>query len=175
MSSFPRRDPQEDRLLTPQNSALVVIDYQPTQINSINSISKDTLIRNIVTVVRIAQVYSLPTVLSTVNVLTGRNKDTVPRLKSVLADIPTYDRTSINAWEDKDFYNAVLATGRRKLILCALWTEACLTFPTIDAIAEGFDIYPVSDAVGGTSITAHRTALHRIEQAGAHLVTIPQL
>jgi nicotinamidase-related amidase len=175
MTSFPRRDPVADRLLTPENAALAIIDYQPTQINSINSMPKGRLIGNIITVARIAQVYGLPLVLSTVNVQDGRNKDTIPRLKSVLPDVPSYDRTSINAWEDEDFYNAILAAGRKKLILCALWTEACLTFPTIDAIAEGFEVYPVVDAVGGTSRQAHVTALHRVEQAGAHLISIAQL
>jgi nicotinamidase-related amidase len=175
MTSLPRRDAKTDRLLTPENAALVVIDYQPTQINSINSMDKEQLIRNIVVVAKIAKVYDLPIVLSTVNVQTGRNQDTIPRLKSVLDGVKSYDRTSINAWEDGDFVEAVKATGRKKLIATALWTEACLTFPTIDAIAEGYEIYPVVDAVGGTSQLAHETALRRIEQAGAQLITIPQL
>jgi nicotinamidase-related amidase len=175
MTSQPRRDPKADRLLTPENAALVIIDYQPTQINSIKSMDKRKLIDAIITVAKVGQVYGLPTVLSTVNVEDGRNKDTVPDLKAVLAGIPSHDRTSINAWQDQEFVDAVKATGRRKLILCALWTEACLTFPTIDAIAEGFEVYPVVDAVGGTSRTAHHYALHRCEQAGAHLISTPQL
>lgn len=175
MSSLPVRDPQNDRLLTPENAALVVIDYQPTQINSINSMSRAELVRNILLVARIARNYRLPVILSTVNVTAGRSKDTIPALKRVLGDIPSYDRSSINAWEDMEFYEAVKDTGRKKLIMTALWTEACLTFPTIDALAEGYEVYPVVDAVGGTSPLAHRTALRRISQAGAHLTTIPQL
>jgi nicotinamidase-related amidase len=177
MTSFPNiRDPKADHLLTPENSALVVIDYQSTQVNSINSMPKEKLIENIVTVAKIAQVYKLPIVLSTVNVADGRNQDTIPRLKSVIpSDVPSYDRTAINAWEDKDFYDAVTAVGRKKLIICALWTEACLTFPTLDAIKEGYEIYPVVDAVGGTSRLAHETALRRVEQAGAKLISVAQL
>lgn len=175
MSSFPMRDPQKDHLLTPQNAALLIIDYQPTQVDSINSMNRADLIRDIVLVANIAKIYNLPVVLSTVNVATGRNKDTIPALKKVLGDIPSYDRTSINAWEDEAFYGAVKSTGRKKLIITALWTEACLTFPTLDAIREGYEVYPVVDAIGGTSLLAHKAALRRVEQAGAHLTSIAQL
>jgi nicotinamidase-related amidase len=176
MSSYPTiRDPKQDHLVTPQNAALVIIDYQPTQVGSINSMSRATLINNIVTLAKMARGYNLPIVLSTVNVATHRNGETIKVLKDVLEGIPSLDRTSINAWEDLDFVEAVKATGRRKLLMAALWTEACLTFPTLDAIAEGFEIYPVVDAVGGTSVVAHEAALRRVEQAGAHLTSIAQL
>jgi len=176
MSSIkPIRNQQEDTLLNPENSALVIIDYQPTQVYSINSMDKSTLVANIVNVVKIANIYKLPIVLSTVNVATGRNKDTIAPIKELMKDVPSYDRTSINAWEDKEFYEAMKATGRKKLIICALWTEACLTFPAIDAIREGFEVYTVVEAVGGTSLHAHETALRRIEQAGASLISIVQL
>ncbi|MFD1431352.1 hydrolase [Lacticaseibacillus yichunensis] len=175
MTSYPRRDPFEDRLLTPENSALLVIDYQPTQISSIRSIDHPTLINNIEMTVKLAQVYQVPIILSTVNVATGRNKDTVPQLKKLLEDTPTIDRTSINAWQDQDFVEAVKKTGRKHLIMAALWTEACLTFPALDALREGYYVHPVVDAVGGTSVVAHETALSRIAQAGAELTTNAQL
>ena len=97
------------------------------------------------------------------------------QLRRVLKDFPTYDRTSINAWEDVEFVKAVKATGRKKLIMTALWTEACLTFPTLDALREGFEVYPVVDAVGGTSVEAHQAALRRAEQAGAKPIGWTQL
>ncbi|MCL1972375.1 MAG: hydrolase [Endomicrobia bacterium] len=175
MASLSVRNPKEDWLISPKNAALVIIDYQPTQVNSINSMSRAQLVKNIVIVAEIAKIYGLPIILSTVNVKTGANKETIPSLKETLGGIPSYDRTSINAWEDKEFYEAVKATNRKKLIMVALWTEACLTFPTIDAIREGFEVYPVADAVGGTSVSAHETALRRIEQAGAKLTGIAQL
>jgi len=176
MSSIkPIRDQIEDKLLTPENTALLIIDYQPTQVNSINSMIHGELIKNIVSVAKIARIYKLPVILSTVNVSTGRNKDTIPRLKNELEGIHSYDRTSINAWEDAEFYEAVKRTGCKKLIICALWTEACLTFPSIDAINEGYEIYPVVDAIGGTSELAHETALRRVEQAGGKLISITQL
>lgn len=175
MSSLPIRDPQKDDLLTPQNSALVIIDYQPVQVNSINSMAREKLIHNIVTVARMVRGFNIPVILSTVNVATGKNKPTIPRLVKELEGIPSYDRTSINAWEDREFIEAVKAAGRKKLIMTALWTEACLAFPTLDALREGYDVYPVVDAVGGTSTIAHETALRRVEQAGAKLISIAQL
>lgn len=176
MSSItPIRDPKQDALLTPQNAMLVVIDYQPVQVNSINSMRRSEMINNIVNVCTMAVDYQLPIVLSTVNVATGINKETIHPILDVLKDTTSYDRTSINAWEDKEFYEAVKATGRKKIIMVALWTEACLTFPTLDAIREGYEVYPVVDAVGGTSLLAHETALRRVAQAGAQLISITQL
>ena len=176
MSSInPIRNPKEDALLTPENAAFVVIDYQPTQVHSVNSTDTGSLVLGIRSAAKIAKLYQLPIVLSTVNVKNGKNQDTIPSLREILADIPSYDRTSINAWEDKEFYEAVKATGRKKLIMCALWTEACLTFPSLDAMREGYEVYPVVDAVGGTSLLAHDTALRRMEQAGAKLISAPQL
>jgi nicotinamidase-related amidase len=119
--------------------------------------------------------YRLPIVHSTVNVATGRNKQPIQPLMDVLGAYPTCDRTSINSWEDIEFKKAVVETGRKKLIMTALWTEACLTFPALDALQEGYEVYAVAAAVGGTSIAAHETALRRIEQEGAKLISKTQL
>jgi nicotinamidase-related amidase len=166
MTSEPARDPLTDHLLTPQNSALVVIDYQPSQLQAVTSIDHDLLVDNIVSVARLATTFDLPVVLSTVNVANGQ-EPTIPELRAALADSTEIDRTQINAWEDVDFRRAVEATGRKKLIMTALWTEMCLAFPALDAIRDGFDVYPVVDAVGGTSPEAHRAGLERIVRAGA--------
>jgi nicotinamidase-related amidase len=164
------RDPLTDHLLTPQNSALVVIDYQPSQVGTVTSIDHQLLTDNIVSVARLAKLFDLPIVLSTVNVANGQGP-TIPELKTVLADNEEIDRTQINSWEDATFRRAVEATGRKKLIMTALWTEVCLAFPTLDALEEGFEVYPVVDAVGGTSPEAHRAGLERIAQAGAQPIS----
>ncbi|TXL80370.1 hydrolase [Vineibacter terrae] len=175
MASEPMRDPVKDRLLTPQNSAFIIIDYQPVQVNSIASMDRQLLVNNIVGACKAAVAYGLPIVHSTVNVKTGLNKPPIPQVAKALAKIPTYDRTTINSWEDVEFRQAVEKTGRKKLIMTALWTEACLTFPAIDALAEGYEVYVVADAVGGTSVAAHEAALRRIEQAGGRMISVPQL
>jgi len=175
MTSEAIRDPLKDDLLTPQNSAFIIIDYQPVQVNSIASMERQRLVSNIVRAAKAAVLYGLPVVHSTVNVKTGRNKPPIEPLRHVLDKFPTYDRTTINSWEDIEFRKAVTATGRKKLIMTALWTEACLTFPALDAIREGYEVYVVADAVGGTSVVAHDMALRRIEQAGGRMISVTQL
>lgn len=175
MTSEAIRDPIKDHLLTPQNSAFIIIDYQPVQVGSIRSMNRDELVFNILSTAKAAVTYGLPIVVSTVNVASGRNKPMIEPLQQVLGKWPVYDRTTINSWEDREFKKAVEETGRKKLVITALWTEACLTFPTLDALREGYEVYPVVDAVGGTSLTAHETALRRMEQAGAKLISRTQL
>lgn len=169
------RNPKTDQLLTPENSAFIVIDYQPVQVSSIRSMPQDELVFNIVSTAKAAVNYNLPIIHSTVNVKTGLNQPPIAGLQQVLAHLPTYDRTTINAWEDVEFKEAVKAIGRKKLIMTALWTEACLAFPALDAIQEGYDVYVVVDAVGGTSLSAHEVALRRMEQAGVKLISRVQL
>ena len=170
MTSEPRRDPFTDPLLTPENAALVIIDFQPTQVASVRSMDTALMTKNVVSLAQIGTTFGLPVVLSTVNVANGQ-QPTVAELKVVLADSPELDRTPINAWEDVEFRAAVEATGRRKLIIAALWTEACLAYPTLDALREGYEVFPVVDAVGGTSAEAHGAGLRRIEAAGAQPVS----
>jgi nicotinamidase-related amidase len=171
MTSLPMRDPKQDRLIAPGNSALVIIDYQPLQMYTVQSMERGRMINNMIALTRLAKVFDMPIVLSTVNVSNGVNPDTVTQLRSEIPDVRSYDRTQINAWEDREFQAAVKATGRQKLIMCALWTEASLLFPTLDALSEGFEVCPVVDAVGGTTIQAHKTALRHMTEAGARPTT----
>ncbi len=169
------RNQKMDHLLTPQNSAFVVIDFQPTQVDSIKSMDKSEMVKNIVKSAKIAKLYDLPVVLTTVNVSSGNNKPTIPELKEVLSDSEEIDRSTINSWEDPNFRKAVEATGKKKIIMAALWTEACLSFPALDMIKEGYEVYAIADAVGGTSKEAHELALRRMEQAGVKLIGWVQL
>ncbi|PCS20836.1 amidase [Lactococcus cremoris subsp. tructae] len=175
MTSLEPRNPETDELLSPENSMFLLIDYQPTQVNSINSMNKQDLIRNVTNLTELMKTFDVPIVLSTVNVATGRNKETIPQLKELLSDVVSYDRTSINSWEDKEVNEAVKKIGRKNIIICGLWTEACLTFPTLDALKEGFEVFVPVDAVGGTSKTAHEMALRRVEQAGAKMISLAQI
>src|SRR6202035_3568831 len=165
------RDPVTDSLLTPENAALLVIDYQPSQIQAVASIDHDLLVRNIVSVARLAKTYGLPIVLSTVGVAANGQPPTIPELREILSDSVEIDRTQINSWEDADFRQAVEGTGRKKLIMAALWTEVCLAFPALDALRQGYEVFPIVDAVGGTSPEAHRAGLERIVRAGAQPIS----
>ncbi|HEX6713165.1 MAG TPA: hydrolase [Thermoleophilaceae bacterium] len=171
MTSEPIRDPVADDLITPQNAAFVFIDYQPEQISAVRSIDQDELLRNAVSTVRTVKVFGLPVVHSTVNVASGQVGPTLPELAELLEDDPPLDRTTVNSWEDVEFVEAVRATGRRKLIFCALWTEVCMAFTALDALREGFDVYPVVDAIGGTSAGAHRAGLERVVNAGGQPIS----
>jgi nicotinamidase-related amidase len=175
MTSETIRDPHVDQLLTPSNCAVVVVDYQPTQIRTIGSTRSQDIVRNIVRVVRIADEYDVPIILSTVNVTNGVNGPTIPEILEIIPGVTELDRTTINAWEDADVRAAVELTTRKKLVMCALWTEVCLVFPGLDALRDGYEVYPVVDAVAGTSKVAHDAGLRRLEQAGAKPVSVVQL
>jgi nicotinamidase-related amidase len=166
MASAPIRDQVGDHLITPQNAALILIDYQPSQFATVRSMDEDLLLKNIVSTVKAAKVFGLPIIHSTVNVASGQQQPTVPELAELLEDNPPIDRTSVNSWEDMDFVAAVHATGRRKLVFCALWTEVCMAFAAVDALREGYEVYPVVDAIGGTSMEAHRAGIERVVQGG---------
>jgi nicotinamidase-related amidase len=175
LTSFPIRDQINDHLLTPKNAAMIFIDYQPSQISTVASMDRQLMVDNVVRVAKMGKVFGLPIILSTVNVKLNNLKPTIPPLKEVLSEQKEIDRSTINAWEDEEFLRAVKATGRKKLVMCALWTEACLIFPSLDALREGYEVYPVVDAVGGTSVEAHQYALQRIAQAGGKFESWTQL
>ena len=171
MTSQAIRDPFADHLITPENSAFVFIDYQPEQLATVRSMDHGLLVKNAVSTVRAVKAFGVPVVHSTVNVASGQVGPTLAELAELLVDDPPLDRTTVNSWEDTEFVEAVRALGRRKLILCALWTEVCMAFVALDALREGYEVYPVVDAIGGTSLEAHRAALERVVQAGAQPIS----
>ena len=170
MTSAPIRDPLADHLLTPENAAFLFIDYQPSQLAAVRSMDHDLLLKNAVSTVRTIKAFGVPVVHSTVNVASGQGP-TLPELAGLLAEDKPLDRTTTNSWEDVEFVQAVHATGRRKLIICALWTEICMAFTALDALREGYEVYPVVDAIAGTSPEAHRAGLDRVIQAGGQPIS----
>ena len=170
MTSAPVRDPLADHLITPENAAFLFIDYQPSQLATVRSMDQALLVQNAVSTVRAIKTFAVPVVHSTVNVASGQGP-TLPEFAGLLADDKPLDRTTVNSWEDIEFVQAVHATGRRKLIICALWTEICMAFTALDALREGYEVYPVVDAIGGTSPEAHRAGLDRVIQAGGQPIS----
>ena len=154
MTTQTARDPKTDYLLTAENSALALIDFQPGLFDGTRSISRESLVNNVVALAKAAKMFDLPVVLSTIGVNAGYQEDTIEELQSVLPGVQTIDRTKVNAWEEDAFREAVEATGRKKIIMAALWTEVCLVFPALDMLRDGYEIYAVSDASGGTSVDA---------------------
>lgn len=170
-SPEPVRDEKNDHLLTPENCIVALIDYQPEQYSTITSSSRERINLNVIAVCKLAQAYGVPVVLSTVGVDLGKNEGTAQEIKDALPGVEEIDRTGVNAWEDADFRAAIEGSGRKKVVIAGLWSEVCLTYPSLDMLAAGFEVYPVVDAVGGISTTSHDAALRRIEKAGAQPVT----
>ncbi len=153
---------------TYEDSALVLIDYQKEMFETIRSETSAALAElNVRLLARTARAFNMPVVLSTVGVKYGING---PTQASILADLPgiePIDRTSMNAFEDRAFSQAVKNTGRKRVIFGGLHTEICLTFAVVQALKDGYEGMFVADAAGGRSQSAHRTAIERMAHAGA--------
>jgi nicotinamidase-related amidase len=153
---------------TADDCALVLIDFQNEMFEVIRSeTSADLVEMHVRLLAKAAKAFDVPIVLSTVGVGFGFNGPTLPSILSELDDIEPIDRSSMNAFEDQAFREAVEATGRKRLIICGLHTEICLTFATVQALKDGYDVLYVTDAVGGRSQIAHRTGIERLAHAGA--------
>jgi nicotinamidase-related amidase len=158
-----------DALLTPEESVLLLIDHQPFQFSNLHSHEPTMVINNVVGLAKAARAFGVPVILTTV--LAARGGNLIPALQAVCPEQPPIDRTFINTWQDARVVEAVKQTGRRKLIIAALWTEVCLAMPTVHAIGEGWDVTIVTDASGGVSREAHDMAIHRMIRAGANPMT----
>jgi nicotinamidase-related amidase len=158
-----------DALLTPENCAVLLIDHQPFQLANVNSHDPTIVINNVTALAKTAKAYGIPTILTTVN--EERGGLIFKQVQAVFPDQKTINRTFINCWEDRGVVEAVKKTGRKKLVMAALWTEMCLAMPAIHAMGDGYDVYIVTDASGGVSPEAHDMAVRRMAAAGAQPIT----
>jgi nicotinamidase-related amidase len=162
------------RLLTPQNSAIILIDHQPQMAFAVQSMDRTLLTNNVTGLAKTAKIFNVPTVLTTV-AEKSFSGPLFPELQEVFPNVKPIDRTTMNSWEDANFVQAVKQTGRKKLVIAALWTEVCLVMPVLSAIDEGYEVYIVTDASGGVTKEAHDMAVQRMVQAGATPVTWLQI
>src|SRR5947199_10576037 len=156
-------------LLTPENSALILIDHQPFQFAGLRSHDTQTVINNVVGLAKSAKVFGVPTLLTTV--VQDRGGYLIKQLQDVFPEQKPIDRTFINTWEDARVVEWVKKTGWKKIVMAALWTEICLAMPAIRALGDGYEVYIVTDASGGVSLEAHQMATQRVVQAGAVPIT----
>ncbi|MFF8847268.1 hydrolase [Streptomyces sp. NPDC015127] len=161
-------------LLTPDNCAVLFIDHQPQMFFGTGSGDRTAIINSTVGLAKSAKVFDVPVVLSTVAAETFSGP-LMPQLADVYPDQKIIDRSTMNAWEDVNFVEAVKATGRKKLVIAGLWTEVCVVLPVLSAIAQGYEVYVVTDASGGVTPQAHEHAIQRMVQAGAVPVTWVQV
>ena len=146
---------------------LMFIDYQDHVMDLIFAQDRRIIELNIRTLATMAVAFKIPVILSTVGVEMGVNGPTVESLRAVLPHVQDIDRSSMNAWGDAKFVAAVKATGRKRLVMCGISTSACLTYPVVSALADGFEVAFIEDAVGDTSKQQHDTAVLRLAHAGA--------
>ncbi len=158
-----------DALLTPDESVLLLIDHQPFQFANLHSHEPTMVINNVVSLAKIAKVFGVPTILTTV--VEERGGYLLQGLQDVFPDKKPINRTFINTWEDRRVVEAVKATGRKKLIIAGLWTEICVAMPAIHALNDGYTVYAVTDASGGTTREAHDMAVQRMVQSGVVPIT----
>lgn len=163
------------QMLSPDDCALILIDFQPAMFQGVQSHDRKTIIDNVQVLAMAGRLFGLPVIVTTV----AKDSFSGPFMPEVTEDIlagtAVIDRTSINSWLDAGFRTAVAATGRRRFVLAGLWTGACVTFPTLDMLREGFEVFVVADACGDTSPEAHERAMQRMVQAGAVPVTALQV
>src|SRR2546427_8610295 len=158
-----------DALLTPENCVVLLIDHQPSQLANVNSHDPTMVINTVTPLAKVAKAFGVPTVLTTIGA--ARGGEIFKQVQAVFPDQKPIDRTFINAWEDRRVVEAVEKTGRKKLVIAALWSEMCLAMPAIQAMGEGYDVYVVTDASGGVSPEAHDMAIRRLVAAGAQPIT----
>jgi len=160
-------------LLTPTNNFLVLIDYQPQMLFGVGGIDRQLLKNNAIGLAKTAKAFKVPTILTSVETASFSGY-IFPELLDVLPKNEIYERSSMNTWDDARIKAAIKNSGRKKVVFAGLWTEVCITMPTLEALKDGYDVYFVEDASGGTSQSAHNMAVQRMIQAGAVPITWQQ-
>jgi len=158
-----------DALLTPERSVLLLIDHQPFQFSNLHSHDPQLVINNVVGLAKAAKAFNIPTILTTVT--EERGGFLLKQLQDVYPTQKPINRTFINTWQDERVVEAVKKTGRKQLVMAALWTDICLAMPVIQSLADGYDVFFVTDASGAVSREAHDMAVLRMMQAGAVPIT----
>jgi len=160
----------EKGLLTPDNCVVALVDHQPQMLFGVENFDRQGLMNKVVALSKASRVFDLPVVLSTVETRSFSGY----LWPQILAEFPgrtPIERTSMNAWDDKNFVAAIEKAGRKKIVLAGLWTETCIALPTVQAIHDGYEVYVVEDCCGDISQLSHENSMKRVIQAGAKPVT----
>lgn len=164
------RQLSEKGLLTPSNCVVAVIDIQPQMLFGVSNFDRQSIINNNIILCKAARVFGVPLVLSTVE-SKSFSGNIMPQIQAIYPEKTAIERSSMNSWDDKNFVAAIESSGRKKIVLSGLWTETCVTLPTVQAIHDGYDVHVVEDCCGDVSQLAHDNAMKRVIQAGATPVT----
>jgi nicotinamidase-related amidase len=161
---------ESDVLLKPEECVMLFVDFQAGLGFGVESMPRQVVVNNAVALARTCVAFSVPAVMSTSasRVYSG---PVLPSLQEALPSLKAFERKNMNVWEDESARNAVLSTHRRRLIVAGFLTEACVSFPVLSALKDGFEVFVVADACGGLTAAGHELALRRMEQAGARLTS----
>lgn len=166
---------QYHKLYTADDCVVVFIDHQPQMTFGVANIDRASLINNVTLLAKVAKEFKVPAILTAVETESFSGY-VWPQLLDVFPGQAVIERTSMNSWDSMDFRTAIEASGRKNIIICGLWTEVCVTWPTIEMLGAGYNVYLVEDCCGATSAAAHEASLSRMVQAGAvRVTTIPAL
>lgn len=161
-------------ILTPQNSVLLLIDYQPQMAFGVVSMDRQSLKNNAVALAKSAKLFEVPTMITSVETESFSGY-VFPEILDVFPQHDVIERTSMNSWDSEQVRNSIKKTRKKKLILAGLWTEVCINMCAFSAMVDGLELYVVEDACGGTSETAHRSSMDRMIQAGIVPLTWQQV
>ncbi len=161
-------------LLTPANCGVIFLDHQPELLFGLANGDRQDLIENLRLLAKAARIFNLPVILTAVQ-SKGFSGEIASQLLELFPDQKPIERSSMNAWDNPAFMVAVRHTGRRNFLLAALWSEACLAFPALQMLEEGYGVYAIRDASRGTSTASQETAFRRVEQAGGVTLTALQV
>ena len=156
--------------LNKDDAVVLLVDHQTGLISLVQDFSPNEFKNNVLALADLAKFFGLPTILTT-SFEQGPNGPLIPELKEIFPDAPYIARPGqINAWDNEDFVKAIKATGRKQLIIAGVVTDVCVAFPTLSALAEGFDVFVVTDASGTFNETVQQAAWARMTQAGAQMM-----
>jgi nicotinamidase-related amidase len=156
--------------LNKDDAIVLLVDHQTGLISLVQDFSPNEFKNNVLALADLAKFFNLPTILTT-SFEQGPNGPLVPELKEMFPDAPYIARPGqINAWDNEDFVKAIKATGRKQIIIAGVVTDVCVAFPTLSALAEGFEVFVVTDASGTFNTTVQQAAWSRMTQAGAQLM-----
>ncbi|MEC5218162.1 nicotinamidase-related amidase [Actimicrobium sp. GrIS 1.19] len=159
------------------NAVMLLIDHQVGTIKLAISTPYDEIVRNTRALARTAVETGMPLVL------TSSQEEHFQGL--LLADLQTIaprayaERVKrpgvVDCWLYGPFKEAVVATGRKKLIMSGLTNDVCIVYPAISALEDGYEVQVVVDAAGSPTTAADETALRRMESAGVTLTSTNQV
>jgi nicotinamidase-related amidase len=157
-------------LIQPAQCALLLVDHQAGLAFGVGSSDRQVLLNNAVALAKVAIAFGIPVVASTSasKVYSG---PLMPAIQAALPGLKSIERRNMNVWEDEAARTAILNTQRRRLLVSGLLTEACVSFPVLSALSEGFEVFVVADACGGITAASHELALRRMEAAGARMTS----